>query len=578
MIGKTISHYKILEKLGEGGMGVVYKAEDTKLKRTVALKFLPPEWTRDEDAKARFMHEAQAASALDHNNICTIYEVDETEDGQLFIVMALYEGETLKYKIKQSPLKLEEGIELSIQIAKGLAKAHEKKIVHRDIKPANVFITNDGVAKILDFGLAKLAGRTMLTKEGTTLGTVAYMSPEQGRGEAIDHRTDIWSSGVVLYEMLTGQLPFKGDYDQAITYSIMNEDQEPITGLRTGVPMELERIANKCLQKEPGSRYQGVNELLVDLKAVQETEKASVSKVQVETLPKVTNLRKVAVPAILSLVAVVAVVGYFFLGRKPEITKRVPIAVVDFVNETNEPELDGLSGMLITALEQSRRLGVMSRARMYDEFKQMDRPDLTFVDEATGREIAKRVNIAALAVATIRKFGQLYTIDFKVIDPQSGDRIFSTKVEGKGQESIPGLLDQLSDKTRIDLEEQDNIVMMDRRGVADITTANLAAYQHYFKGQEFIEKLAFDSAKEEFRQAIALDTTFALAYYRLSYAMGWNYEQLAQEPLKKALRFIDRIPEKERFRVRAEIVRQDQGFAASVTVLKEMEKLYPQDK
>jgi len=271
MIGQTISHYKILEKLGAGGMGVVYKAEDTKLKRTVALKFLPPEWTRDEDAKARFMHEAQAASALDHNNICTIYEVDETEDGQLFIAMALYEGATLKYEIEQSPLKLEEAIELSIQIAQGLAKAHEKGIVHRDIKPANVFITNDGVAKILDFGLAKLASRTMLTKEGTTLGTVAYMSPEQAQSVQVDHRTDIWALGALLYEMISGRQPFEGDYEQAVMYSIMNEEPEPMTGLRTGVPMELERIVNKCLEKDASDRYQRADELIVDLTKLKKT-------------------------------------------------------------------------------------------------------------------------------------------------------------------------------------------------------------------------------------------------------------------------------------------------------------------
>ncbi|MCH8022039.1 serine/threonine protein kinase, partial [candidate division KSB1 bacterium] len=275
MVGKTISHYKILEKLGGGGMGVVYKAEDTKLKRTVALKFLPQDLSRDDESKERFIHEAQAASALDHNNICTIYEIDETKpapgepgDGQMFIAMACYDGETLKKKIEGGPLKLEDAIDISLQISEGLSKAHEKEIVHRDLKPANVMLTKDGVVKILDFGLAKLRGQTKLTKVGTTLGTAPYMSPEQARGEEVDNRTDVFSLGVLLYEMLTGQLPFKGDYHEAIIYSILNEDQEPITGLRTGVPMELERIVNKCLEKEPSSRYQQTNELAVDLQKV----------------------------------------------------------------------------------------------------------------------------------------------------------------------------------------------------------------------------------------------------------------------------------------------------------------------
>ena len=246
MIGQTVSHYKILEKLGEGGMGVVYRAEDTNLKRTVALKFLPPELTRDADAKKRFVHEARAASTLDHSNICTIYEVEETDDGQTFIAMAFYEGETLKEKIKQSPLKIEEAVNIAIQIADGLQEAHEKDIVHRDVKSANVMITSRGQVKVLDFGLARLAGRTKLTKTGTTLGTAAYMSPEQTKGDQVDHRSDIWSLGVMMYEMLTGRLPFQGDYEQAVVYHITSEAPEPVTGLRTGIPLELERIVGSC--------------------------------------------------------------------------------------------------------------------------------------------------------------------------------------------------------------------------------------------------------------------------------------------------------------------------------------------
>ncbi|MCK4546379.1 MAG: serine/threonine-protein kinase [Candidatus Eisenbacteria sp.] len=267
MIGKTISHYKILEKLGEGGMGVVYKAEDTKLQRTVALKFLPPALTIDPDAKERFIYEARAASALDHQNICTIYEINEADE-QTFIAMAHIQGQTLKEKIRSGPLKLDEALDIGIQIAEGLREAHRKGIVHRDIKSANIMVTDDGQAKIMDFGLAKLTGRTNLTKEGTTLGTVGYMSPEQARGEAVDHRTDIWSLGILVYEMVTGRLPFRGDYEQAVVYSILNEEPEPMTALRTGVPMELERIVAKAMAKTPGERYQHVDEIPVDLRAI----------------------------------------------------------------------------------------------------------------------------------------------------------------------------------------------------------------------------------------------------------------------------------------------------------------------
>jgi len=216
MIGSTISHYRILEQLGSGGMGVVYKAEDTRLKRIVALKFLPPALTSNPEARQRFVLEAQAASALDHSNICTVHEIGTSDDGQMFIVMACYEGCTLKKKIERGPLDIDLAVDIAIQTSEGLARAHEAGIVHRDIKPANIFITTHNEVKILDFGLAKLAGQTLMTKTGSTMGTAAYMSPEQARGDSVDHRTDIWSLGVVLYEMLTGHRPFESDYEQAL--------------------------------------------------------------------------------------------------------------------------------------------------------------------------------------------------------------------------------------------------------------------------------------------------------------------------------------------------------------------------
>jgi Tol biopolymer transport system component len=266
MIGKTVSHYKILSKIGGGGMGVVYKAQDLKLSRTVALKFLPPDLTRDEKAKRRFIQEAQAASAMEHSNICTIFEVDETVDGRMFICMAYYEGRSLKERIDEGELDLGEAVDIAIEIAQGLEKAHEQGIVHRDIKPGNVFMTDDGEVKIVDFGLAKLTGRTGLTSSGKTMGTVAYMSPEQGRGESVDERSDIWALGVVLYEMIAGRIPFKGEYDVAVMYSIMNEDPEPMADLRTGIPAELEQIVKKALTRMPDNRYGDVTEMLSDLR------------------------------------------------------------------------------------------------------------------------------------------------------------------------------------------------------------------------------------------------------------------------------------------------------------------------
>jgi tetratricopeptide (TPR) repeat protein len=266
MIGNTfLDRYRIVGELGRGGMGVVYKAEDMKLRRSVALKFLPPDLTRDPTAKERFIHEAQAASALDHPGICTIHEIEETTDGRMFISMGCYEGETLKDRITKGPLEIGEALGIAVQVAEGLEEAHERGIVHRDIKPSNIIVTPKGQAKIMDFGLAKLAGQTRITKAGTTMGTIAYMSPEQARGEDIDHRTDIWSLGVVLHEMLTGEQPFKGEYDQAVIYSILNEDPRSTSEINRKVPAAVDAIVAKSMRKDPAERYQSSSELLADL-------------------------------------------------------------------------------------------------------------------------------------------------------------------------------------------------------------------------------------------------------------------------------------------------------------------------
>jgi serine/threonine protein kinase len=271
LIGGTTfaGRYQIIEELGRGGMGVVYKAQDTKLKRTVALKFLPQELTHISEVKERFMREAQAAAALDHPHICTVYEFDETEE-KTFISMAYIEGESLKKKIESGPFELNEALRIAIQAAEGLQEAHKKGVVHRDIKSANIMVTEKDEAKIMDFGLARVTGTTLVTKEGMTMGTIAYMSPEQARGEKVDQRTDIWSFGVVLYEMFSGQLPFKGDHDQAIVYSILNEKPKPIMDLHTEIPMSIEQVVAKALEKNPDERYQNIDELLDDLRSISE--------------------------------------------------------------------------------------------------------------------------------------------------------------------------------------------------------------------------------------------------------------------------------------------------------------------
>jgi len=572
-----ISHYKILDKIGEGGMGVVYKARDTKLDRTVALKFLPSHIGADETEKKRFINEARAASTLDHSNICTIHSIEETDDGQIFIVMAYYEGMSLSEKIDQGPLPLKDVVNYSIQIASGLQKAHEKGIVHRDLKPANIFITNDDQIKIIDFGLARMAERTLLTKSGTTLGTVPYMSPEQAQGNKVDHRTDIWSLGVVMYEMITGQRPFKSEYDTALVYSIINEEPEPVTGVRSGISMELERIVQKCLEKDPSDRYQHSDEIIVDLRKTQKDLSSGIRSKYikqdnvesiigpVKTGEQETSLgveahgksiKRVAKSVVIGIMILIVILGVYLIypvSPQPDaIAGRIPVAVADFVNETAEQELDGLSGMLITSLEQSRVLSVLPRIRMYDILRQMGSEDIEMVDEALGKEMCLFAGIDALVTASIRRFGNLYTIDLKILDTQRDEYIFTAKEEGYGHESIPSMLDQLSDKVHTGLRERAPSIT-DRRDVSGMTTANLEAYYHYFNGERHIGRLELEEAEREFRKAIELDPEFGLAYFRLSYRFRWEHRIVeAQKYLDLAHKYIDRIPEKERLMVYAD--------------------------
>ena len=267
MVGQSIAHYKILAKLGEGGMGVVYKAEDTKLRRTVALKFPPIDKLATEEEKSRFVREAQAAAALNHPNICTVYEIGEAA-GHSFIAMEFVAGESVRVRVRSRPLPLDEALDIAIQAAQGLQAAHENDVVHRDVKSANLMLTAKGRVKVMDFGLAQVGDRSQLTKTGSTLGTTAYMSPEQALAQPTDRRTDIWSLGVVLYEMITGRLPFAGEVEAAVAYAVVNTEPEPPTALRSGLPIELDRIVDKALAKDRADRYQHVEDLLVDLRAV----------------------------------------------------------------------------------------------------------------------------------------------------------------------------------------------------------------------------------------------------------------------------------------------------------------------
>jgi serine/threonine protein kinase/Flp pilus assembly protein TadD len=589
MIGKTISHYKILEKLGGGGMGVVYKAEDTKLKRLVALKFLPLNLTRDEDIKRRFIHEAQAASALQHNNICTIHEINETDNNQMFICMDYYQGETLKKKIERGPLKIDDAIDIAIQVARGLECAHELKEIHRDIKPANIMITEKGEIKIVDFGLARLAGQTKLTKESTTLGTVAYMSPEQTRGEEVDHRSDIWSLGVVLHEMLTGQLPFKGDYEQAVMYTIVNEKPEPVTSLRTGVPIELERIINKTLIKNPDERYQHMDDLLADLKKLKK-ELETQGKIQPDRIMEKEPRKKWFKRFLMPIGVLIVLISGFLLIRpilfeEVPISDPKPIAVISFENQTGDATYDYLGkaipNLLITNLEQSKYLRVTTWERMYDLLKQIGKEDVEIIDKDLGYQLCRLDGVDAIVLGSFTKAGNIFATDIKVLDVNTKRILKSTNSKGKGEESIlEKQIDELSKEISRGVGISESKIEATQRPVTDVTTTSMDAYNYYIRGRRDFGKIYYDDARQFFDKAVQLDSTFATAYIWL----GLVNEELGDinamnRAFKKAKAFEHRATDKERLYI-------DLSYAVYIekdpkkyfSIMKHMTKKYPKEK
>ena len=550
MIGKTISHYKILEELGRGGMGVVYRAEDAKLDRIVALKFLAPSAVGGEEDRARFLHEAKAAAALSHPNICTIYEVDES-DGQHFIAMQYVEGQDLGELIGQSPLKIDEAVDIAFQAAAGLQEAHEKNIVHRDIKPANMMISGKGRVKIMDFGLAKALGRTMLTRADSTLGTYAYMSPEQSRGENVDSRTDIWSLGVVLYEMITGRLPFRGDYEQAVVYSILSEEPEPVTALRTGVPMELERIISKCLRKDPGRRYQGMADLVADLRQVHEAFTPDGRTVAAAQAPATRALGArwpwivIAVPLI--VVAALVVPNLFRAERETSaVDDRKMLVVLPFENLGSPDDkyfADGMTEEITSRLAAVSGLGVISRtsAVQYDRegktLRQIgDDLGVDYVLEGT-----VRWNKGAAAGSRVRVTPQLIQVsDDTHLWAETYDRVI---------EDIFAVQSEIAEK----IIGQLGVTMLDheRELIEAKPTDNLLAYETYLRGIGYLSKAGavkerWEKAETLLKQAAELDPQFAIAHAKLSVVHAefyfWGYDR-TPERLEKAKVAADRALE-----------------------------------
>jgi eukaryotic-like serine/threonine-protein kinase len=507
MIGSTISHYKIIEHIGSGGMGVVYRAEDTKLKRSVALKFLPTAFATDPTLKERFIHEARSASALQHSNICTIHEIDETVDGQMYIVMDYYEGETLKSKIEKGKLQIEEAINYAIQIAQGLQKAHEKGIIHRDIKPANIIVTNDGEAKILDFGLSKFKGQTKITKTGSTSGTVSYMSPEQTRGEEVDYRTDIWSFGVMLYEMVTGELPFGGDYDQAIIYCIMNEEPKSLTELRDEAQPELQQIVQTTLAKNMEKRYKDVGDLIEDLHLLK---KKSSSGIQSEKfhIQRSGAAQWYVYGAIIILLFFV--VWIFFSNLDSGSVNRKSIAVLPFDNLSNEKEneyfSDGITEDIITQLSKIADLRVVSRTSIL-QYKNSNKKL---------EEIGEELNVANILEGSVRRVNNQVRIVSQLIDVKTDEHLWAETYD-RELKDIFAIQSEIAKHIASALEA--TLTPDEKNRIEKKPTNSLSAYDFYLKGRDYYyryKKKENSNAVELFQKALNLDKDYALAWAGLA--------------------------------------------------------------